>query len=121
MRDFIVLLVHLVAPLIRLAKPSGLRSVVAESVLRHQLLILNRGHKRAPNLSSADRMIAGWCMLFIRRARVFRSAIVLKPSTLLHLNKLLIKRKYRLLFFAEAPPSSGSQGTDERTHRRRGG
>src|SRR5215831_10107978 len=44
MRDFIVLLVHLAATLIRLAKPGGLCSVVAESVLlRHQLLILNRG------------------------------------------------------------------------------
>src|SRR5215831_8552211 len=36
MRDFIVLLVHLVATFIRLAKPGGLRSVVAESVLGHQ-------------------------------------------------------------------------------------
>src|SRR5215469_2675511 len=111
MRDFIVLLVHLVTTLIRLAKPGGLRSVVAESVLlRHQLLILNRGHKRAPNLSSADRMIAGWCMLFIRRARVFRSAIVLKPSTLLHLHKLLTKRKYRLLFSPKRRHRLGPKG-----------
>jgi len=111
MRDFIVLLVHLVATLIRLAKPGGLRSVVAESVLlRHQLLILNRGRKRAPNLGSADRMIAGWCMLFIRRARVFRSAIVLKPSTLLHLHKLLIKRKYRLLFSPKRRHRPGPKG-----------
>src|SRR5262249_31745777 len=37
MRDFIVLLVHLVTTLIRLAKPGGFPSVVAESVLlRHQ-------------------------------------------------------------------------------------
>ena len=111
MRDFIVLLVHLVATLIRLAKPGGLRSVVAESVLlRHQLLILNRGRKRAANLSSADRMIAAWCMIFIRRARVFRSAIVLKPSTLLHLHKLLTKRKYRLLFSPKRRHRPGPKG-----------
>jgi hypothetical protein len=66
-------------------KAGGLRSVVAESVLiRHQLLVLNRGRKRAPKLRSADRIIAGWCILFMRRARVLRSAIVLKPSTLVH-------------------------------------
>jgi hypothetical protein len=52
MYEFIVLLVHSIVTLVRLAKPGGLRSVVAESVLvRHQLLILNRGRKRAPNLT----------------------------------------------------------------------
>ena len=56
MSDFLVLLLHSIVTLIRLAKPGGFRSVVAESVLiRHQLLILNRGRKRAPNLRSADR------------------------------------------------------------------
>src|SRR5579863_111785 len=68
------------------------RSVLAESVLiRHQLLILNRGHKRAPNLSPLDRMIAGVCTLFVRRARLLRSAILLKPSTLVHLHQILTK------------------------------
>ena len=85
MRDFLILFVHLVVTVARLAGPGGLRSVVAESVLvRHQLLILNRGRKRAPNLRIVDRIIAGLCTLFIRQARVLRSAIVLKPSTLLH-------------------------------------
>ena len=99
MREFLVLLVHLVVVVVRLARPGGLRGVVAESVLvRHQLLILNRGRKRAPNLCSGDRLIAGFCTLFIRRARLLRSAIVLKPSTLLNLHNVLKKRKYRLLF-----------------------
>ena len=99
MRDFLVLLLHLIVTIVRLIKPGGFRSVVAESVLmRHQLLILNRGRKRAPNLRSADRIMASLCMLFIRRARFLRSAIVLKASTLLHLHQVLTKRKYRLLF-----------------------
>ena len=42
---------HLIVTVIRLARPGGLRSVVAESLLvKHQLRILNRGRKRAPNL-----------------------------------------------------------------------
>src|SRR4029434_7245979 len=99
MRDFASVFVHLIVTLARLATPGGLRSVVAESVLvRHQLLILNRGRKRAPNLSATDRIIAGLCTLFMRQARVLRSSIVLKPSTLLHLHSLLCKRKYRVLF-----------------------
>ena len=99
MRDFAILFVHLIATLARLARPGGLRSVVAESVLvRQQLLILNRGRKRSPKLRAADRIIAGLCTLFMRSARVLRSAIVVKPSTLLHLQSMLRQRKYRILF-----------------------
>src|SRR6202165_1901831 len=99
MRDIVILLVHLIVTVVRLARPGGLRSVVAESALvRHQLLILNRGRKRAPNLRTADRIIAGLCALFMRPARVLRSAIVLKPSTLLHFHHVLTRRKYRMLF-----------------------
>ena len=51
MRDLPILLVHLIVTLARLAQSGGLRSVVAESVLvRHQLLVLNRGRRRAPVL-----------------------------------------------------------------------
>jgi hypothetical protein len=51
MRDLAVLFVHLVATIARLAGPGGGRSVVAESVLvKQQLLILNRSRHRSPNL-----------------------------------------------------------------------
>ena len=99
MRDLLVLFVHLIITVARLAKPGGLRFVVAESALvRHQLLVVNRGRKRAPNLRAADRIIAGLCTLFMRRVRVLRSAIVLKPATLLHFHSVLKTRKYRFLF-----------------------
>jgi putative transposase len=114
MRDFLVVLVHLVVTLTRLAGPGGLRSVVAESVLvRHQLLVLSRGRKRAPNLRAADRIIFGLCMLFIRPARVFRSAITLKPATLLHFHSLLSKRKYRILFSPKRGHRPGPKGPDK--------
>jgi putative transposase len=64
-------------------------------LVKHQLLILNRGRKRAPNLSAAERVTAGLCALFMNPARVLRSAIVSKPSTLLHLHRMLVQRKYR--------------------------
>ena len=49
MRDLVILLVHLITTIFRLAKPGGLRAVVAESILaKHQLLILNRSRKRSP-------------------------------------------------------------------------
>ena len=111
MRDFLVLFLHLIVTAARLARPGGLRSVVAESALvRHQLLVLNRDRKRAPNLRAADRIIAGLCTLFMRPARVLRSAIVLKPSTLLHLHSVLRKRKYRMLFSPERRHRPGPKG-----------
>jgi len=111
MREIVVLLVHLVATIMRLARPGGVRAVVAESVLvRHQLLILNRGRKRAPNLRVFDRIIAGLCTHVMRPARVLRSAIVLKPSTLLHFHHILVKRKYRLLFSSKRRSQPGPKG-----------
>ena len=99
MRDPIILLVHLIATLPRLMGPGGLRSVVAESVLvKQQLLILNRSRHRAPNLCASDRILAGVCALFMRPARVIRSAIVLRPSTILEFHRALRTRKYRWLF-----------------------
>src|SRR5437899_7786936 len=67
MRDIFALLVHVIVTAIRLARPGGLRSVIAESTLvRHQLSILNRGRKRAPNLRVSDRIVErliGWAMI----------------------------------------------------------
>src|SRR5437870_3587159 len=111
MCDIFTLFLHVIVTVIRLVRPGGLRSVVAESMLvRHQLLILNRGRKRGPNLRVSDRIIAGLCTLLMRPARVLRSAIVLKPSTLLHFHQMLTKRKYRLLFSPKLGRRPGPQG-----------
>ena len=111
MRDLAILFIHLVTTVARLARPGGVRSVIAESILvKHQLLILNRSRQRAPNLRLSDRIVAGWCALFMRPSRLFRSAIVLKPSTLLHLHQILTQRKYRLLFSPKCRLKPGPRG-----------
>lgn len=111
MRDLVILFVHLIVTIARLARPGGLRAVVAESILiKHQLVIVNRGRKRAPNLRSLDRIILGLCSLFVRRIRLRRTAITLSPSTLLHLHDLLRKRKYRLLFSSRVSRRPGPKG-----------
>ena len=78
--------------------------------MRHQVLILNRGRKRAPNLRSSDRIIAGLCTLLMRPARVVRSAIVLKTSTLLNFHKMPVKKKYRMLFSSKRVRRPGPKG-----------
>ena len=48
MSDVVFLFLHLIVTIFRLARPGGLRSVVAESLLvKHQLQILKRGRKFA--------------------------------------------------------------------------
>ena len=63
-RNLILLFIHLIATIARLLGPGGLRSVVAESLLvKQQLLILNRSRQRSPLPRTSDRLIAGWCAL----------------------------------------------------------
>ena len=111
MRDLVILFVHIIATFARLLGPGGIRAVVAESVLiKQQLLILNRSRHRSPSLRSSDRLVAGLCALFIRPARLIRSAIVLKPSTLLSLQQALRNRKYQLLFSPKRRRRPGPKG-----------
>jgi putative transposase len=85
--------------------------MLAESVLlKHQLLILNRSRRRAPHLRAVDRFLAGVYSLFIDPRRLVRSAIVLKPSTLLRFHRHLVKRKYRLLFSPKRRAKPGPKG-----------
>src|SRR5262249_21921573 len=79
MHDLMLLIAHVLSMLVRLAGTGGVRSVIAESaLLKHQLLIVNRPRHRAPNLRVTDRFIVAVCSLFIRPARLVRSAIILR-------------------------------------------
>ena len=114
MRNLVILVVHVMATLARLLGPGGIRSVIAESVLvKQQLLILNRSRQRSPNLRTSDRLAAGLCALLIRPARLIRSAIVLKPSTLLGLHRALRNRKYCLLFSSKHRRKPGPNGPNK--------
>jgi hypothetical protein len=66
--------------------------------------------RRAPNLRVTDRFIVAVCSLFIRRARLVRSAIILRPSTILNFHQNLVKLKYRLLFCPKRRAKPGPKG-----------
>jgi putative transposase len=111
MRDLIVLIVHLITIVFRLARLGGVRAVVAESILtKHQLLIVNRSRRRAPNLRILDRLIAGFCSLWIKPSRFRRVAIAFKPSTFLNFHRALVQQKYRLLFSPKHRAKPGPKG-----------
>ena len=90
---------------------AGARSVVAESVLVKQpLLILNCSRHRSPNLRVADRLITGLCALLVPPRRLVRSAVMVKPSTLLNFHRGLVHRKYGLLFSPNNRAKPGPKG-----------
>jgi len=96
MKLLFLLLGHLLVTLARLASPGGLRSIVAESLaVKHQLPIVKRSRRRAPNLTSWDRLVLGFYTLLVSPKRARKMAVIIKPSTLLRLHKALVKRKYR--------------------------
>jgi putative transposase len=99
MRELFILAIHLLVTLARLARRGGIRAVAAESLLlKHQLLISNRSRKRAPNLTSIDRVMLGLTTLFVAPRRLTKLGALIKPATLFKFHQALINRKYRLLF-----------------------
>jgi putative transposase len=111
MRDVIYLLFQLLTTLAKLLRPGGSRTVIAENlILKQQLIIHSRSRQRAPNLSTQDRALLGFWSLFLNPRRIARSAIIIKPSTLLRFHNALKKRKYRLLFSPGGGRKPGPKG-----------
>ena len=94
MRDLLILVVHLVVTFAKLLRPGGTRSVVAESLtLKHQLLISNRGRRRAPNLTSLDRFVLGITTLFVNpRVGYVRIAQQISHAFGLNIDKDVVRR-----------------------------
>jgi hypothetical protein len=111
MREALILLIHLIATIARLFTPGGARTIVAESVLlKQQLLVLNRARERAPNLRPLDRIVTALCAGFMRPTRLLRAAVVIKPATIMHFHRALVQRKYRLLFSPARRAKPGPKG-----------
>ena len=113
MRDFAIVFVHLIVTLARLARPGGLRSFVAESVIIRHQLVINRGRKRAPNLRATDRIIAGLCTLFLRPARVFRFRHRDTPPNLMLTSAWVAPFAFRGLLRREAVQESSTPSGDQ--------
>jgi len=77
----------------------GIRAVVAENLLlRQQLLVMRRSRRKAPNLRTTDRLLFGLCALFLGPRGLIRTAIILKPATLLRFHRGFKDFKYRFLY-----------------------
>ena len=102
---------ELLTTLATLLRPGGSRALIAENLLlKPQLMIQSRSRQRAPNPTTSDRFILGFCSLFLTPRRIVRAAIIIKPSTLLLFHNALKKQKYRLLYSPRGRSKPGPKG-----------
>lgn len=99
MRDVFLLLFHLLTIIAKLISPGGSRAVIAENLLlKQQLIIYSRSRQRAPNLTTQDRALLAFWTLLMNPRRMARSAIIIRPSTLLSFHNALKKRSIGCCF-----------------------
>lgn len=105
------LLIDFAKLLFLLILPGGLRRVSSEYLLmKHQLNIISQKRKRAPNLTTVDRVLLGLLSLSINPRRLLRACVVVSPNTVLRFHQLLVKRKYRQLFCCLSRQKPGPKG-----------
>ncbi len=118
MKHFFILIFYFFRTCLLLLKPGGAKSLVAENIiLRKQLIVINRGRKRAPSIDLWDRLVFGFLTAIIYPKRIARAAIIIKPAMLIKFHKALIKRKYRALFSNKSKRKPGSPGLLFKFHR----
>ena len=103
MRDVVLLAVNLMVTLVKLTRPGGVRSVIAESLLlKQQLIVCGRTRRRVPPLTTLYRFLLGLTTMLVHPRRVDKLAAILTPATLFRFHKALVDRKYRRLFSSAA-------------------
>jgi transposase InsO family protein len=73
-------------------------------------LVMRRSRRRAPNLRTADRVLFGFCSQFLSPRRLTRTAIILKPVTLLRFHRGFKDFKYRFLYSSGSRSRPGPKG-----------
>ena len=108
------LLIHFIVTLIKLSKPGGVKVVMAETqAMKQQLIVMNRGKRRAPKLTSFDRIFFGLMAFIMGEKRLHKVSVILKPATILKFHKALVQRKYRGLFSNKARGKPGRKPRDK--------
>src|ERR1700681_122232 len=111
MKELVSLFVLLLPTLVTLVGPGGVKAVVAQNLLlKHQLLIIKRSRKRAPNLLAFQRLFLGVWSSFLNPRRLLRSAVILRPSTLLRFHNALKACKHRWLYSSSRRREPGPKG-----------
>ena len=111
MKWLLFLLINIITLFFQLAGKGGVRAVISENLLlKQQLFIINRSRKRAPALKTTERIMFGWLSMLLSANRLVKTAIIVKPSTLLGFHRALVKKKYQRLFGFSHKGKPGPKG-----------
>jgi len=114
MKDLFILFAHLLTTIAKLLGPGGTKSVIADSlIMKQQLLVMSRPKQRSPKLSMLDRFLFGLFSLLLTPHRMGRTAVIIRLSTLLRFHKALRNRKYRSLFSSSSKSKPGPKGPSQ--------
>ena len=93
MKPLALLVMHVLTMLVERVGPGGVKAIIAESVLiKHQQLLVHRSGGKAPRLTTLDRFLCGFLVLFMHSRRIRKAAVVLKPATLTKFRCTLVNR-----------------------------
>jgi transposase InsO family protein len=111
MKNVLVVVIYLLTVVAKLLGPGGIKGIIAENLLlKQQLLVVCRARQRAPNLLPYDRVVFGLFSLFLRPGRIPKTAVGIRPSTLLRFHDVLVRRKYRALYSPHHRGKPGPKG-----------
>jgi hypothetical protein len=79
-------------------------------LLKHQWLISPRSRRRAPTLTSRDRVRLSLTARFVNPRRIPTRAVILNPATLLKFHQALVPHNYHLLFSSSSRRQPGPHG-----------
>jgi hypothetical protein len=114
MKTLALLVIHLLTMLAKRLGPGGAKAIIAESVLiKHQQLIVRRSIRKTPRLTTSDRFLCGFLVLFMHPRRIRKAAIVLKPATLTKFRSALLSRNYHRLFSSRKNAKPGPKGPSD--------
>jgi len=82
--------------------------------MKQQLLVLTRGRKRSPPLTTSDRFLFGFLALFISEKRLHKMAVIFKPATIIAFHKALVDRKYSKLYSNKTKKKPGRKPQDQK-------
>ena len=95
MKTLALLVIHVLTTLAKRAGPGGAKAIIAESVLlKHQQLIAHRSAGKTPRLTTSDRFLCGFLVLFMHPGRIRKTAVILKPATLTKFRSALLSCNY---------------------------
>ena len=114
MKTLALLVIHVLTKLAQRVGPGGVKAIIAESVLvKHQQLIVCRSGRKTPKLTTLDRFLCGFLVLFMHPGRIRKVAVVLKPATFTKFRRTLLTRNYHRLFSSRTNAKPGPKGPSD--------